>query len=79
MTVAFFAQSARRMSSNTSIPAIDIVTALAIIGLAAFSGASGINSDSVIQIIAPAARPNPTGRKGVKKVTNMKEGTAKIG
>ena len=42
----------------------------------AFLLASGISSAKTIQIIAPAAMPNPTGKNGSKAVTARYEGTA---
>src|SRR3972149_5270209 len=45
----------------------------------AFLLASGVSSANPLQTMAPAAMPNPTGRKGSNASTTRNDGTAMIG
>eukprot|EP00958_Prasinococcus_capsulatus_P013217 scaffold1338_cov364-Prasinococcus_capsulatus_cf.AAC.2 len=64
---------------NPSNNAAEPVAALATVRADASSRLSGISSAKTIQIIEPAAKPRPNGKRSVKLCTNIKAGTATSG
>ena len=69
----------RSTTRNASITRAEPATATATTGFRVVSVASGRRSASTSHIIAPAAKPRPSGRNAANSSTNRKAGTAMSG